>query len=81
VPPNSVVVGVPGQIVHRSQPHLATDAPDLNHTRLPDLVGATLTSLLTRVETLEKHLNGHLFAEPTIHAPQGGEWRGEDFSI
>ena len=35
VPPNSVVVGVPGQIVRRSQPHKATDAPDLNHTTCP----------------------------------------------
>jgi serine O-acetyltransferase len=42
-PPNSVIVGVPGQIVKRSRPHLATDAPDLNHTALPDLVGVTLT--------------------------------------
>ncbi len=38
-PPNSVVVGVPGQVVSRSKPHLASDAPDLNHTNLPDLIG------------------------------------------
>ncbi|MCX6064216.1 MAG: serine O-acetyltransferase, partial [Chloroflexi bacterium] len=41
VPDNSVVVGVPGQVVKRSQPHLATDAPDLNHTSLPDIIGVT----------------------------------------
>ena len=39
VPQNSVVVGVPGQIIARSKPHLATDAPDLNHTALPDTIG------------------------------------------
>src|SRR5512146_800395 len=39
VPANSVVVGVPGQIVRRVHPHLAGDAPDLNHTTLPDVVG------------------------------------------
>src|SRR5512138_3854522 len=40
VPPNSVVVGVPGQIVQRSRPHTAQDAPDLNHAQLPDMVAA-----------------------------------------
>ncbi len=81
VPPNSVVVGVPGQIVHRSRPHLATDAPDLNHTSLPDLVGVTLTSLLNRVDALEQRFNGHAEPEGQIHAPVAGQWRGEDFSI
>src|SRR5574342_805994 len=32
VPANSVVVGVPGQIVRRSKPHTAQDAPDLEHS-------------------------------------------------
>lgn len=81
VPPNSVVVGVPGQIVHRSRPHLASDAPDLNHTTLPDLVGVSLTSLMVRVDALEERLKGHDHPEPHIHVPVGGEWRGEDFSI
>ncbi len=81
VPPNSVVVGVPGQIVSRSKPHRATDAPDLNHATLPDLMGVSLTSLLNRMEILEKKLDGHKSAEPHLHAPQAGTWRGEDFSI
>jgi serine O-acetyltransferase len=85
VPPNSVVVGVPGQIVSRSRPHLAGDAPDLNHTALPDLVGVSLSTLLLRVDALEARINGHTngFKEPVphIHAPEAGQWRGEDFSI
>lgn len=83
VPPNSVVVGVPGQVVSRSKPHLASDAPDLNHTNLPDLIGVSLTTLLTRVDMLEKRLNGHGYehAPVHIHIPEGGMWRGEDFSI
>lgn len=83
VPPNSVVVGVPGQVVSRSKPHLASDAPDLNHTNLPDLIGVSLTTLLTRVNMLEKRLNGHghEHAPVHIHIPEGGMWRGEDFSI
>jgi serine O-acetyltransferase len=85
VPPNSVVVGVPGQVVSRSRPHLASDAPDLNHTALPDLVGVSLSTLLLRVDALEARFNGHangfMEAVPHIHAPEAGQWRGEDFSI
>jgi len=80
VPPNSVVVGVPGQVVVRSKPHHASDAPDLNHTSLPDLIGVTVTSLMARVDALEERLNGHATL-PHPHAPEAGAWRGEDFSI
>jgi len=52
VPPESVVVGVPGQVVVRSHPHHLE--PDLEHGQLPDTIGASLVSLLTRVERLEK---------------------------
>lgn len=81
VPPNSVVVGVPGQVVSRSKPHLASDAPDLNHNNLPDLIGNSLTSLMTRVDTLEKKLDGHGSKPVSIHIPEDGAWKGEDFSI
>jgi serine O-acetyltransferase len=81
VPANSIVVGVPGQNVSRSHPHRASDAPDLNHTSLPDLVGVSVGSLLARVEALETRLIGHASADPHLHAPVGGLWRGEDFSI
>src|SRR5512142_1163386 len=50
VPPNSVVVGVPGQVVQRSRPHTAQDAPDLNHSQLPDMIGTTVIKLLERVD-------------------------------
>jgi serine O-acetyltransferase len=81
VPPNSVVVGVPGQIVKRSQPHKASDAPDLNHTSLPDVVGVTLTQLLERVQLLENRFDGHDVEKARVHVPQAGSWQGEDFSI
>ena len=81
VPANSVVVGVPGQIVKRVHPHLASDAPDLNHTTLPDVVGLSLKQLLERVEVLETRLNGHPTATPHVHAPKGNSWDGEDFTI
>lgn len=81
VPANSVVVGVPGQIVTRSHPHDAADAPDLNHASLPDIVGLSLKQLLERVETLEMQVEGHKSEKPHVHAPQGEAWAGEDFSI
>ena len=78
VPPDSVVVGVPGQIVRRSQP---THAPDLNHTSLPDILGVTLKELLQRVDDLESRVDGHAHADEHIHAPQDEAWVGADFSI
>src|SRR5512140_406587 len=59
VPENSVVVGVPGQIVKRSQPHKASDAPDLNHTALPDVFAVAIKDLLARVDDLEDRVEGH----------------------
>ncbi len=79
-PENSVVVGVPGQIVRRSQPTLTID---LNHTSLPDILGVTLKELLQRVDDLESHVDGHAHAhsDEHIHVPQNEAWVGADFSI
>jgi serine O-acetyltransferase len=79
VPPNSVVVGIPGQVVSRSKPQPAHQ-PDLNHGQLPDLVGASLTSLMARMEKLEERLHVHENGLE-VHPPEGGVWHGEDFSI
>jgi serine O-acetyltransferase len=80
VPPNSVVVGVPGQIVARSQVR-PTTLPDLEHGRLPDTLGETLVNLMARLEKLEMKLDGDEPLMQSIHAPDGGIWHGEDFSI
>ncbi|NMB54745.1 MAG: serine O-acetyltransferase [Leptolinea sp.] len=91
-PPDSVVVGVPGQVVMRSLPH--ETAPDLHHDRLPDTISASITYILERLEKVESnlhiHVNEHtpiyrddkgleLFLTP--HGPDHGVWRGEDFMI
>jgi serine O-acetyltransferase len=81
VPTNSVVVGVPGQNIIRSKPHHANDAPDLDHTSLPDLVGVSLVDLMKRVEALEEQVDGHQDGMSHIHAPTNGTWQGDDFSI
>ena len=81
VPANSVVVGVPGQVVVRSKPHLPTDAPDLNHSMLPDTIGIAITTLMERVQELESRLEGHESDKPHPHKAEDGTWLGEDFMI
>lgn len=81
-PPNSVVVGVPGQIVVRDQVLSTSDEkPDLEHGRLPDTITETLTALIAHVESLEKRLNGGRAYGPALHAPEHGVWHSSDFSI
>lgn len=82
VPPNSVVVGVPGQVLQRSRPQ---PRPDLNHTLLPDMIGQSVISLMSRMEVLERRIEGH---EEHAHEPvgaefvtEGGIWHDGDFSI
>ncbi|GAB4461135.1 MAG: serine O-acetyltransferase [Anaerolineae bacterium] len=81
VPPDSLVVGVPGEIVKRSKPRPAQLKPDLEHGALPDVIGDSLVALMARVEQLERHLsNGHGLM-PSPYTQDHGIWRGEDFSI
>ncbi len=80
VPAGSVVVGVPGQVIARSRPRPASALPGAGDTSLPDLIGASLQSLLTRVNRLEELADGH-GSSPVIRPPQSGVWHGEDFSI
>ena len=81
-PPNSVVVGVPGQVVMREQPSLApSEKADLEHGRMPDTIGETLAVLIAHVESLEKRVNGGGVYGPALHAPEHGVWQGSDFSI
>ncbi|OBJ20018.1 serine O-acetyltransferase [Mycobacterium colombiense] len=74
VPSCSVVVGVPGQVISRSRP----GSPD--DSMMPDLVGVSLQSLLTRVTKLEARADGAQ-SNHVIRPPEAGVWHGEDFSI
>lgn len=80
VPPDSVVVGVPGQVVHRSRPRGASAPPDLDHALLPDLIGVSLHTLLLRIEELERKANG-AGASPQPHPTTAEVWYDHDFSI
>jgi serine O-acetyltransferase len=87
VQPNSVVVGVPGRVLERSQP---APIPDLNHNRMPDLICTALDALITRVNELEEQYNGNGNGHrngngrkkppmPLVTTPHA--WHVEDFSI
>ena len=80
VPPNSVVVGVPGQVVVRSKPRPVNAVPDLEHGQLPDLIGLSLVSMMARLDTLEQRVNLHE-NELLPHPPDHGLWSGQDFMI
>jgi serine O-acetyltransferase len=54
IPPNSVVVGVPGQIVARSHPKELK--PDLHHDLLPDTIGISIASMMARMDALERRV-------------------------
>ena len=80
VPPNSVVVGVPGQVIARSRPRSTTSTLDVEDSLLPDLVGVTLGALQRQVDALEHEVHGRVRA-PEIRPAESGVWKGEDFSI
>jgi serine O-acetyltransferase len=73
VPSSAVVVGVPGQAIS----HHGSTGSDAS---IPDLVGISLQSLLTRVAKLESQ-DGSPQTGRVIRPPEAGVWHGEDFSI
>jgi serine O-acetyltransferase len=79
VPSSAVVVGVPGQVISRH----GRSSPD--DSMMPDLVGVSLQSLLTRVSRLEDANDGEQDGQQetgrVIRLPEAGVWHGEDFSI
>ena len=74
VPSGSVVIGIPGQVISRA----GRGTPD--DSMMPDLVGVSLHSLLTRVAKLESLSDGPQNGR-VIRPPEAGVWHGEDFSI
>jgi serine O-acetyltransferase len=57
VPPNSVVVGVPGRVRGKEDGRGGDGAhPDLEHTRLPDVTVEMLRDLSVRLAALEQEM-------------------------
>lgn len=52
VPPNSVVVGIPGKVIYRDGKRVGP-AIDLEHTNLPDPVAKAIEQLVERIHRLE----------------------------
>ncbi len=74
-PPDSVIIGVPGQIIVRSK----ISHKPLEEDQLPDAIGISLTSIIKRLENLEKDAIKEKVT--ALHPPVEGVWQGEDFSI
>lgn len=81
VPPDSVVVGVPGEVLRRRAHAPIAPGEDLEHGDLPDVLGQALVSVMDRVDALERRLDGHAARPPHPHQPTGGAWEWEDFVI
>ena len=92
VPPDSVVVGVPGQVIMRKHARAATAPADLDNAVLPDVVGVSLRTLRDRIEELQARLDGGGPPHPVGPGPASpgeaspGEagtevWYEQDFSI
>lgn len=77
-PPQSVVVGVPGQIILRSKPEGSqTD-------QFPDAIGVSLASVVKRLEKLELSIQDQSkdsVKTHVVHPSSEGIWQGEDFMI
>jgi serine O-acetyltransferase len=71
VPPNSVVVGVPGRITSKDGKRLPREEPriDLHHEVMPDVVSRALDALADRVRTLENNAS-FVRAPQTLMAAQ-----------
>ena len=80
VDPDSVVVGVPGQVVARAGVHTARPRHDAQDRNAPDPVGSAVQALLARVEKLETEVTGKASPGGT-YRPVDGVWESIDFSI
>ncbi len=70
VPPDSVVIGVPGRIrSHAGLPHPDASQVDLQHNVLPDVTVELLQALTTRVAELEEEV-ARLRAAQAMHVPE-----------
>lgn len=76
-PDDSVVVGVPGQVIARSRPIAVEESEE---TTSPDLVGASLSTLFRRLDELERQVTGSS-KRHDVRPLDDGTWKGEDFSI
>jgi serine O-acetyltransferase len=73
VPAQSVVVGVPGQIIKRMH-EVNEDTPDLQHADLPDAISRYLQSINARMSSLEAKLDVHPETKAVMQQEADGTW-------
>ncbi len=79
VQPDSVEVGVPGQVAVSSKPAPPDQEPGLEHSMLPDLFGVSRNGLMRQADEIEELIDDN---RNNFHPALPGEgfWQGEDFS-
>ncbi len=83
VPPQSVVVGVPGQIIRHKQPAFAL-ARELDHTSMPDAVTSNLKEMMERLVKVEENLQIIATHSALMHLDEEDYWEYDndsDYSI
>lgn len=80
---NSVVVGVPGQVIARTKPHTSLDRPDLAHADQPDLIGAAVREAAAGPRRqVGATVSWAVVQEFLMHSTSPGVWQEiEDYSI
>jgi len=79
VPAESVVVGVPGQVIQERKSHL--HKPDLDHGHMPDAIHDAVHDLLQRVGELETKLNVQTQSSQSITMTEDGTWVEDMYEI
>ena len=77
VPPQSVVVGVPGQVIRRRR-LVDEHQTDLSHTEMPDAVMTNLQELMKRLTEVESRLEIHSNQLSQIQLQPDGVWEYSD---
>ena len=77
VPPQSVVVGVPGQVIRRKR-LVDEHQTDLSHTKMPDAVMTNLQELMKRLAEVESRLEIHSDQLSQIQLQPDGVWEYSD---
>ena len=77
VPPQSVVVGVPGQVIRRRR-LVDEHQTDLSHTEMPDAVMTNLKEVMKRLTEVESRLEIHSDQLSQIQLQPDGVWEYSD---
>ncbi len=80
VPGDSVVVGVPGQVIQHRKRSL-DQGPDLDHGNMPDAIHDAVHDLLQRVGELESKLNVQTPNTQSITMAEDGTWVESSYEI